>query len=292
MPEGLRIAVASGKGGTGKTTVAVNLLAAAIAADRSVAYLDCDVEEPNGAIFLAPEIREQRPVFASVPVVDDDRCNRCGLCGKICRFSAIVPLETGVLTFPELCHDCGGCLRVCPTGAVAERKTEIGRLRIGSVGPAGFAEGVLSIGQAMSPPVIRAVQAAAPPAEITLWDAPPGTSCPAVQVLADADVGLLVTEPTPFGLHDLQLAVATARRIELPVAVVINRAVGEMAPTRGFCRQAGLEILAEIPDRRDAAEACSRGQLLYGNVQGFAQRFEALLARTLQWARDAGAVRT
>ncbi len=292
MPDRLRIAMASGKGGTGKTTIAVNLLAAAIAAEKSVAYLDCDVEEPNGAIFLAPEIRRDEPVFASVPVVDDDRCNRCGLCGKICRFSAIVPLETGVMTFPELCHDCGGCLQVCPTGAIGQRKTEIGRLRVGTAGRAGFAEGILSIGQAMSPPVIRAVQAAAPPAEITLLDAPPGTSCPAVQVLGAADAALLVTEPTPFGLHDLKLAVAMARRIGLPVAVVINRAVEQMAATRAFCRQAGLEILAEIPDQRVAAEVCSRGQLLYHRVDGFAGRFEALLARALLWAGQAGAVRT
>jgi MinD superfamily P-loop ATPase len=198
------IAVASGKGGTGKTTVATNLAWVACRDGRTVAYLDCDVEEPNGAIFLKPQIHQDRPVLAAVPEVDLDNCTGCGKCGRICQYSAIVSMNKTVLTFPELCHGCAGCWLVCPASAISEDQREIGRLQAGPAGKVQFVQGLLNIGQAMSPPLIRAVKAAAPQADLTVVDCPPGTSCPVIEAMRGSDYVLLVTEPTPFGLNDLK----------------------------------------------------------------------------------------
>ncbi len=257
----MNLAIASGKGGTGKTTVATNLAWVAASLGRDVTYLDCDVEEPNGGIFLQPEIASQQPVQAAMPNVDHSRCNACGQCGEVCQFSAIVPMGKNVLTFPELCHGCGGCWEVCPTGAVQETSRKIGRLEIGRAGGVRWIEGVLNIGEAMSPPVIRAVKGASPRAELVIVDCPPGTSCPVIEALRGNDFVLLVTEPTPFGLNDLKLAVETCRTMQLPFGVVVNRAGTGDDATEAYCREEGINILAEIPDSRNVAEAYSRGQL-------------------------------
>ncbi|MFP4354546.1 MAG: P-loop NTPase [Phycisphaerae bacterium] len=280
MTDPRRIAIASGKGGTGKTTVAVNLAAAVSAAGVGAAYLDCDVEEPNGALYLRPELTSQRPVYREVPSVDPARCNQCGLCGKICRFSAIVPLESSVMTFPELCHSCGACSYVCPTGAIREQSQPIGRIRRGQAGTIHFLDGLLDIGQAMAPPVIRAVRREPVDAEVVILDAPPGTSCPAVETLYGVDMVVLVAEPTPFSLHDLTLAVEMVRARSVPAAVVVNRADGDDSVLR-YCRQEGLEILAEIPLSREAAEVGSRGQLLFEQIDGMAEIFQHLADRIL-----------
>ncbi len=276
----MRLAVASGKGGTGKTTVATNLAHVAALGGRSVVYLDCDVEEPNGAIFLKPRIEDDRPVCAPVPKVDMDKCTGCGDCGRICQFSAIVAMNRMVLTFPELCHGCAGCRLVCPSGAISEDQREIGRLQSGRAGEVHFVQGLLRIGAAMSPPVIRAVKAAAPPADLTILDCPPGTSCPVVEAMRGASYVLLVTEPTPFGLHDLKLAVETVRALDLPFGVVINRSDGGDGRTREFCERDRIRILAEIPDVRAVAEAYSRGVLASEASSTYRQGFEQLL-RTL-----------
>jgi MinD superfamily P-loop ATPase len=269
--------VASGKGGTGKTTVATNLAWVAAGSGASVAYLDCDVEEPNGQIFLQPAIRWQRPVSVPVPRVEIELCDHCGLCGEICRHSAIVCMGQRVLTFEELCHSCGGCARVCPQGAIVERPREIGSLASGDRDSIRYVQGLLNIGEAMSPPVIRAVKGAAPAADLVIVDAPPGTTCPTVESIRGCDRLLLVAEPTPFGLHDLSLAVEMARALELHCQVVINRAGANGSAIGDYCRSRGLEIIAEIPEDRRVAEAYSDGRLAAEALPEFRDRFLSLL---------------
>jgi len=272
----MKIAIASGKGGTGKTTIATNLAYAAAEQGRLAVYLDCDVEEPNGHIFLKPTVDEERPITRPVPQVDASLCNGCGACGQACQFSAIVCIGDKPLLFPKLCHSCGGCVRACPTGALSEVPREIGTLRIGRSGQLGFIEGRLNVGEAMSPPAIRAVKAAAPVADLTIIDAPPGTSCPVIESVRGCDMVLLVTEPTPFGLNDLGLAVEMVSAMKLPMRVVINRA-GRDGKTREFCDRNGIRILAEIPDVRSVAEAYSRGALIAELSPTYREGMECLL---------------
>ena len=282
-----RIAVASGKGGTGKTTVAVNLAATVAAIGVRTAYLDCDVEEPNAALFLDPVIEAERSVKRMVPSVDVERCNQCGLCGRICRFSAIVPLGSGVMTFPELCHGCGGCSYVCPNGAIGQKSCPIGRIRTGWAGTIRFVDGLLDIGQAMAPPVIRSVRQEPTETDLVILDAPPGVSCPAVETVSGVDLVLLVAEPTPFSLHDLKLAVNMIEAMSLPAAVVVNRADGDES-VRRYCQEIDMEILAEIPLRRQAAEAGSKGQLLIETSDEMTGLFDGLARRLLQIAGSEG----
>ena len=275
----VKVAVASGKGGTGKTTVATNLAWVAAQHGRSVAYLDCDVEEPNGQIFLQPEVEWRRPVTVPVPRVDPDVCDLCGECGEICEFSAIVPIGSRVLVFPQLCHSCGGCRLVCPLQAITDTPREVATLMGGRVGGVEYLQGLLNIGEAMSPPVIRALKAAAPQAELVIVDAPPGTSCPVVEAVKGCDKVLLVTEPTPFGLHDLELAVNTIGELGIGCEVVVNRAGANGEATRELCRTWGIEIAAELPDRRSIAEAYSRGEMAVDADPEFRDRFLTLLRR-------------
>ena len=258
----MKLAIASGKGGTGKTTLATNLAVVAAELGRRVAYVDCDVEEPNGHLFLKPTIETREPVTLLVPQVLVDGCDRCGLCAQVCRYSALVWLGDKPLVFPELCHGCGGCALVCPKRTIIEVPREIGRVESGHAGPVQFVHGLLNVGEAKSPPVIRAVRAATPDVDWQIIDAPPGTSCPVVAAVRDCDFVLLVTEPTPFGLHDLTLAVETVRQIGVPLAVVINRAdVGDDRVER-YCTEEAIPVLRRIPDDRRVAEAYSRGDLM------------------------------
>lgn len=273
----MNIAIASGKGGTGKTTVTTNLAVVAARSGLTVTYVDCDVEEPNGHLFLRPEITSIIKAVRRVPVVDRDQCTLCGKCGEICQFSAIMPLGSEVLVYPELCHACGGCMLVCPTGAISEQSREIGKIEIGRADQVQFVHGLLNIGEAMSPPLIRQVRQAAPAAELTLVDAPPGTSCPVVESIRDCDYVLMVTEPTPFGLHDLKLAVEMVKALKLPFGVVINRAGMGDGQTQAYCRSRRIEIVMEIPDDRAVAEAYSRGQLACTLGSAYEQRFVEIL---------------
>jgi MinD superfamily P-loop ATPase len=281
----MRIAVASGKGGTGKTTVATNLAHVASRAGRAVAYLDCDVEEPNGHIFLRPTIERERAIERLVPVVDPARCTHCGECARACRYGALASLPNQTLVFAELCHACGGCSLACPAEAIRETPRTIGKLRLGASGPMGFAEGVLNVGEAMSPPAVRAVKAAADTepglaaAGLVVLDAPPGASCPVIETVRGCDLVILVTEPTPFGLHDLALAVEMVRTMRLPLGVVINRADVGNGKVRQYCTGHRVPVLAEIPDDRAVAEAYSRAQMIAEVVPGFAERMRDLLAR-------------
>ena len=274
----MRIAVASGKGGTGKTTVATNLAVTASRTGRSVGYLDCDVEEPNGALFLKPQAPETRPVNVSIPKVDLAKCNGCDQCGKICQYSAILAMNKEVLVFPELCHGCGGCWLVCPTGAITESHRQTGQLELGMAGDVHCVGGLLNIGEAMSPPVISAVRDAAPDVDFLVIDSPPGTSCPVIESVRGNDLVLLVTEPTPFGLNDLKLAVEMVRALQLPFAVVINRADVGDDRTRLYCERNRIDVLAEIPDDRQVAEAYSRGELACDTIPKYRGLYGDLLA--------------
>ena len=278
----MQIAIASGKGGTGKTTVATNLAYVASRDGQSVAYLDCDVEEPNGHIFLKPRVTDRKSVGNLIPRVDADKCTLCGECGEICQFSAIVAIGKKVLVYPELCHGCGGCSLVCSAGAITEASREIGVLETGRAGAIRFARGLLNVGEAMSPPVIRAVKSTALKAELTIVDAPPGTSCPVIEAVREADFVILVTEPTPFGLHDLKLAVEMVRVLRLPLGVVINRAGFNGTDVRSYCTAKRIPVLLEIPDDRKLAEAYSRGVPACEALPEYEAMFRGLLKSVLE----------
>ena len=277
----MKIAIASGKGGTGKTTVATNLAWAAARQGVGVAYLDCDVEEPNGHIFLKPEIAAKRPIETLVPIVDEERCTGCGMCGEICQHHAIVSLGAAALVYPELCHACGGCALVCPAGAIEEVPREMGRLEIGRADAIRFVHGILNIGEAMSVPSIKTVKAAgaSEEADLVIIDAPPGTSCPVIESVHGCDYVVLVTEPTPFGLHDLKLAVNMIRALELPLGVIVNRATVGDRRVHEYCHSSGIEILAEIPDDRRIAETYSRGAMICEALPEYAPIFKKCLDR-------------
>lgn len=281
----MRIAIASGKGGTGKTTVATNLAWVAARNGQNVAYVDCDVEEPNGYLFLKPKITSSRPIGRLHPVVDEQKCTHCNLCGEICQSNAIVCVGRRVLTHPELCHACGGCVLVCRSGAITETLRESGQLEIGQAGPVRFVHGLLRIGETISTPLIRQVKQAAPETGLVLFDSPPGTSCPAIESVRGADLVLLVTEPTPFGLNDLKLAVEMVRALKLPLVVVLNRAGSGNDESRKYCGAQRIEILAEIPDHRGIAQAYSRGVLAAEEIPAIHARFKSLLHRLFGFAR-------
>ena len=271
------IAIASGKGGTGKTTVAIHLAALLAAQGRAVQYLDCDVEEPNGHLFLKPKMERSESVGIPVPVVDAAQCTSCGKCAEVCEFNAIAMLKKP-LVFPELCHGCGACALVCPVGAIRETSRAIGVVETGRTGTIGFAQGRLNVGEPMAPPLIRAVKARRNPDAIALFDSPPGTSCPVVATVRDADLVVLVTEPTPFGLHGLSLAVATLRPLGRPLGVVVNRADDDRR-VQDYCQAENLPVLAELPDDRRVAETYARGELVFDRLPEWRDRFDALWSR-------------
>jgi MinD superfamily P-loop ATPase len=287
MSRALRIAVASGKGGTGKTTVATNLAFVLAEAGSRVTYVDCDVEEPNGHLFLNPLWERSQEVCVPTPEVDLARCTFCGACARACRYSAIVTIPGQVLTFPKLCHGCGGCSWACPAGALREVERPVGVLDEGRAGKVAFLRGTLNVGEAMAPPVIRALLAAAPSDDTLVIDAPPGTSCPVIESVRTADVVLLVTEPTPFGLHDLTLAVAMVRTLGIPFGVVVNRVgVGDDSVFR-YCADEGISVLLQLPNDRAIARAYSRGELAVAARLELWPRFLELLGY-LRTLADAG----
>lgn len=253
------IAVASGKGGTGKTTIAVNL---AYALDREVQLLDCDVEEPNAQLFLKGAPLSTEEVTIPIPQIDASLCNGCGECSRFCEYNAIVSYGTMPLVFADMCHGCGGCMKVCPPQAIREVDHRIGVIETFSAGKITLIQGNLDIGAAMAPPLIRAVKQKTDNRIPILLDAPPGTSCPVITTLRGADFVALVTEPTPFGLNDLILAVETVREMDLPFGVIINRSGSGDARVNFYCADENIPILAEIPDDRKIAEAYSRGELI------------------------------
>jgi len=270
------ISVASGKGGTGKTTISTNL---AVSLGPDVQLLDCDVEAPNAHLFINPSIEEAETATTPVPVVDEKKCSLCKKCGEICQFKAIVVIGETVLPFHELCHSCGGCMEVCPENAITETGRELGVIERGSRNGLDFVHGRLRVGEAMSPPLIRMVRSFTNPDRLTIIDAPPGTSCPVIAAMKGADVVLLVTEPTPFGLHDLKLAVEAIKILGIPAGLVINRADIGDDKVKAYARQEGLPILMEIPFDRSIAESYSRGELLVEVMPEYKERFRGLYRR-------------
>ncbi|MFC1883791.1 P-loop NTPase [Thermodesulfobacteriota bacterium] len=270
------ISVASGKGGTGKTTVATNM---AVSIGPDVQILDCDVEEPNSHLFLHPVIDETIKVTTPVPVLNEEKCTLCGKCAEICQFKAIVVIGETVLPFENLCHGCGGCMEVCPEGAITEGTRELGRIEKGRRNGLEFVCGRLKVGEAMSPPLIRKVRDFVNPNKAVIIDAPPGTSCPVIAAMKGTDFVLLVTEPTPFGLHDLQLAVGAVKILNIPAGLVINRSDIGDDKVKMFAEKEGIPVLMEIPFDRKIAETYARGGLIANSIEGWEARFLDLFNR-------------
>ncbi|KPJ66292.1 MAG: (4Fe-4S)-binding protein [Coxiella sp. DG_40] len=269
----MRIAIASGKGGTGKTTIATSLACSIARMGRIVQYLDCDVEEPNGHIFLKPDIKETHKTTIGVPEVDTELCNGCGKCGQLCQYSAIICLKDKPLVFEQLCHSCGGCELICPTGAIREKYIEIGSVDLGTAGDVKFGQGRLKIGDVHSPALIKEVKENAANNGTVIIDVPPGTSCPVVEAVKGADFVLLVTEPTPFGLNDLELAVEMVRELKLLFAVLINRCdIGDERVV-SYCQQQSIDIVLEIPNDRLIAEAYSQGIKIIDALPAYEEKF-------------------
>jgi MinD superfamily P-loop ATPase len=303
------VAVASGKGGTGKTTVAVGLALSLvndahgkspqIAETMQAVHpllVDCDVEEPNAALFLGPTIRERRDVGQITPEVDAKRCTQCGRCAEVCQFHAIAVVGEKVLVFPELCHGCGSCTLSCPAAAISESLHATGSIERGWAGPVEFAHGTMNVGEAMAVPIIRQLKSWVVPSSNrrpVILDAPPGTACPVVETLRRADFVLLVTEPTPFGLHDLRLAVDVARKeLGLPVGVVINRdGIGD-GGVEGYCAAESVPILMRIPLDRRIAVAYSDGVSLLEVLPEYRGEFIRLYASIGRIVAKKGAVHT
>jgi MinD superfamily P-loop ATPase len=285
------VTVASGKGGTGKTTVAVSL-ALSLASERPM-FLDCDVEEPNAALFLRPTLEERHEVAQQVPEVDLAACTFCGRCAEVCQFNAIAVVGEKVMVFPELCHGCGSCSLNCPAAAIREVPDVIGTMERGHAGPVTFGHGTLNVGEPMAVPIIRQLKRwmlpSRPAQRPVILDAPPGTACPVVESMRGSDVVLLVTEPTPFGLHDLRLAVEVARdELGLPVGVVINReGVGDRG-VETYCAEQEIPILMRIPLVRGIAEAYSEGVPLVTARPEYEAPFRALYAAMKELQAEGG----
>jgi MinD superfamily P-loop ATPase len=274
----MRIAIASGKGGTGKTTIATSLALSLVEPWEQASpvpmaplFLDCDVEAPNAHLFLKPAFEQRQEIGILIPEVDEAACTYCGKCAEVCQYHAIAVLGKKTLVFPQLCHGCGSCTYICPEGAISEKLDVLGYLERGPT-PAGvdFARGILNVGEPMAVPVIRQLKkwANPKPGQIVILDASPGTSCPVVESVSGADFLLLVTEPTPFGLHDLKLAVEVARELSIPAGVVLNRDEGNSPDGRfgtmveAYCREQALPILLRIPFEREIAVGIAQGKTL------------------------------
>ena len=279
----MRITVASGKGGTGKTTVATSLALslASNAVGLPPLFLDCDVEAPNAHLFLKPIFKNRKDVSLLIPNIDESKCTSCGKCAEVCEYHAIAVLGEKVMVFSQLCHGCGSCTLVCPTKAIYEVPDVMGVLASGST-PSGinFAHGILNVGEPMAVPVIQQLKkwGTPQPGQVVIVDAPPGTSCPVVESVRNADFLLLVTEPTPFGLHDLKLAAQVANELKIPVGVIINRDGIGNAGVEDFCAAEGLPILMRIPYDRAIAEGTAQGQTLIEIYPEYILLFQQLLA--------------
>ena len=288
------ISVASGKGGTGKTTIAVNLaLALAKDKEKNVQFLDCDVEEPNAHLFLKPVITSSESVEIPVPKIDDKKCNYCGKCAEVCVFNAIAVTKNKVLVFPGLCHGCGACMLFCPEKAITEQGKEIGILEEGKAGSINFTHGRLNIGEPMAPPIIRKIKKKIKKdynnrdrnitdIHITLIDAPPGTSCPVIESIKDSDYTILVTEPTPFGLHDLILAVEVLRKLKIPHGVVLNKCDIGDHKVEEYCKKNNIPILLSIPLDKEIAVAYSKGIPIVKINSSYEQKFNQLFQKIIQ----------
>lgn len=266
------VSVASGKGGTGKTSVAVNIALSI----ENVQYLDCDVEEPNAHLLLHPEINREKPVNILVPTVNKELCNYCRKCSDFCQFNAILVVSDDVLIFKNLCHSCGGCAIVCPEQAIGEEPRAIGSLKFGSISNLDLVYGELQVGEAMAVPLIKEVKRQISKDKNVILDSPPGTSCPVVETVKESDYCILVTEPTPFGLHDLKITVQVLKDMKIPFGVVINRAGIGDKEVHKYCKEKNIPMLLEIPFMKRIAELYSRGIPFSLEMPEWKEKFQTL----------------
>jgi len=277
------VSIASGKGGTGKTTIACAL---AQSLGDGTCLLDCDVDEPNAHILLKPDILERVPAVVPLPTIDSALCDGCGRCADVCEYHALTVMAGRPLLFDHLCHSCGGCRLACPTNAISEEPKVLGEILAGTAGPVGFVGGALNVGEAMCTPLIRQVKARAKGFSEVVIDCPPGTSCPMVESVKDSGFCVLVTEPTPFGLHDLKAAYEVLKRLDVPSGVIINQAdIGDDRIER-YCEEAGLPVLMRLPFDRVIAAAYARGRTLIEARPELAEGFRELHRRLLSPARQ------
>jgi MinD superfamily P-loop ATPase len=269
------ISVASGKGGTGKTTIATNLALSL----RNVQFLDCDVEEPNANIFLHTKINEYEDICVSIPEIDKEKCDYCGKCSDFCAYNALAVVQSKVLVFPELCHSCGGCELVCPKDAIGWKGRVIGRIEHGQSNDIDFYNGLLNVGEAQAIPLIKALKNKINKSKTVLIDVPPGTSCPVIESINGSDYCILVTEPTPFGLHDLKLAVEVMKHQYIPFGVVINRDGIGNKKVEIYCQQNHIPILLKIPERQKIAYLYSKGIPLVNEAYEWREMFGIVFQR-------------
>ncbi len=270
------ISIASGKGGTGKTFIATNL---AHVIRKESSYIDCDVEAPNGHLFLKPEITQQSTERVFIPEVNQAVCTLCRKCIELCQFNALIQLKDEVLVFPELCHSCLGCQRICPEDAIQNGKRELGTLYFGKSGHVHFASGRLRIGEAMAPPLIERLKSQIiekDPQKIFFIDSPPGTACPAVTAVKHSDYVVLVTEPTPFGFHDLKLAAEMLQTMQLPFGIIINRSDVGNDEVRQYCEACQWSVLGTFVHDKNVAEAYAQGQLITEVDKEYGIKFQQL----------------
>jgi len=269
------ISVASGKGGTGKTLVATSL-ALSLSDNHKVQIIDCDVEEPNANILLHLAMKSSQPVYVPIPKIDETKCTYCGKCAEVCAYNAVAVIKNKVLVFPELCHGCGACSYLCPASAITEEGREVGMVERGNSGNLELVQGRLAIGEAMAPPIIREVKKYIDPANIVIIDVPPGTSCPVVEAVEGSDFCLLVTEPTPFGLNDLSLAVEVVRKLGISCGVAINRVGIGGKEVEEYCNREGIPVLLRIPLDRNIAMLYSQGVPLIEGMPRWREDFLGL----------------
>jgi len=267
------ISIASGKGGTGKTTVAVNMALSI----KEVQILDCDVEEPNVHILLHPKINETKPVYISTPLVNEEKCDHCGKCSEFCEFNALFVTPEEILFFPELCTSCGGCMLVCPKNAITEKNVKIGVVKKGVTKSMELVYGELNVGKPMAIPVIKDVKKQINNSKTVIVDSPPGASCPVIESVHGSDYCLLVSEPTPFGLHDLKIMVQVLEGLGIPFGVIINRAGIGDKEIYDFCEEKDAPILLEIPFQRKIAELYSRGTPFILEMPEWKKKFQLLI---------------
>lgn len=285
----MNIAIASGKGGTGKTTIAMSLAHCYAGNGMDVAILDCDVEEPNVNLFLKAGIETNETATVLIPLVEETRCTGCGECERICAFSAIVLVKGKPLLFADMCHSCGGCFHVCPERAITEVEKPIGTIEYGSRDGITYAGGKLSIGETMSPPLIKKVKDCFKEVDTRIIDSPPGTSCPAVEAMKDADFVVLVTEPTPFGLNDLNLAAAAVRSLGIPFGLVVNRSLGDGSIFMEY-KTRGYEVIVSIPHSREIAEGYSRGDCISPIIEHYRNEIKTIASYAKQYNRKGARV--
>jgi len=272
------LAVASGKGGTGKTTIAVSLALAAVE-EKEVLLADCDVEEPNVHILIKPNIEEKLSVTVPVPIIDEQKCSRCGICSETCRFNAVAVLHSGVVFFENLCHSCGACVLACPENALSEEKRFIGVMEKGNSSGIEYIGGRLNVGEARATPLIKFIKSHLNRVDSDIIiDVSPGTSCPVIEAVRGVDLILLVTEPTPFGLNDLKLSVETFKQLHIPYVVLVNRSdIGNGLDE--WCASENIEVVMSIPFDRKIAEGYSKGIVPYLLSEEWRKRFVELWRR-------------